>query len=278
MRIGSATFCPVRKSKTVNLKRALATASKAARAAGGLMRKNWRSPKQVNQTTRYDIKLELDVRCQKMIERTLRASFPSINLLAEEGDSGDVQLEYRWVVDPIDGTVNFAYGIPHACVSIALQRRVKKDYETLLGVIYDPFADELWTATHNSPARLNGRVVRASKRTQLGDCLVTTGFAKTKESLEDMLPFFGQLARNVRKVRMLGSAALALTYVATGRLDAYIESRVNLWDVAAGALILERAGGEFWSEPIAGEENKLRLIANNGHVRKKIQRLGLFRK
>ncbi len=270
--------------KSVDLKRALATASVAAKAAGALMRKNWRSPKVVNKASRYDIKLDLDVRCQKLIEKTLRGAFPHINLLAEEGDSGDVTLEYRWVVDPIDGTVNFAYGIPHACVSIALQGKRQKakgkigGYETLLGVVYDPFLDELWTATCNSPARLNGRVIHASNRKQLADCIVTTGFAKSAQSLEDMLPFFGRLARSVRKVRMLGSAALAMTWVATGRLDAYVESRVSLWDIAAGALILERAGGEFWHEPVPGEPHVLRLVANNGNVRKKIQALGLFPK
>ena len=274
----------MQKIKSVDLKRALATASVAAKAAGALMRKNWRSPKVVNKASQYDIKLELDVRCQKLIEKILRGAFPHINLLAEEGDSGDVTLEYRWVVDPIDGTVNFAYGIPHACVSIALQGKRQKakgkngGYETLLGVVYDPFLDELWTATRHSPARLNGRVIRASNRKQLADCIVTTGFAKSAQSLEDMLPFFGRLARSVRKVRMLGSAALAMTWVATGRLDAYVESRVSLWDIAAGALILERAGGEFWNEPVPGEPHVLRLVANNGHVRKKIQALGLFPK
>jgi myo-inositol-1(or 4)-monophosphatase len=267
----------VKKSNSVSVPRALATAARAARAAGALMRKNWRSPKLVKAATQYDIKLDLDVRCQRVIEKTLRADFPHINMLAEEGDSGDVSLEYRWVVDPIDGTVNYAYGIPHAAVSIALQKRVGKTYETLLGVIYEPFTDEIWTATQTSPARLNGRVIHTAKRPKLAECIVTTGFAKSEASLNEMLPFFGQLARNVRKVRMLGSAALALTYVATGRLDAYIESRVNLWDIAAGALILERAGGEFWFEPFPGEPHVLRLIANNGHIRKKLQALGLFK-
>lgn len=268
----------MQKTKPVNLVRALATASAAARAAGALMRRNWRSPKKINAATQFDIKLDLDVRCQKLIERKLRAAFPRINMLAEEGDSGDVNLAHRWVVDPIDGTINFAYGIPHAAVSIALQRRVNGGYENVVGVIYDPFTDELWTATKNSTARLNGKAIRASSRRRLTESLVTTGFAKSKESLDEMLPFFGRLARSVRKVRMFGSAALALAYVASGRLDAYIESRVNLWDVAAGALILERAGGEFWNEPLVGETNVLRLIANNGRIRRELQSLGLFRK
>ena len=267
----------MKNQKSVNVPRALTTAATAARAAGALMRKNWRSPKLVKAASQYDIKLDLDVRCQRLIEKILRAAFPQINLLAEEGDSGDVSLEYRWVVDPIDGTVNYAYGIPHAAVSIALQKRQGKTYETLLGVIYEPFTDEIWTATKTSPARLNGRVIHTANRPKLADCIVTTGFAKSEASLNEMLPFFGQLARNVRKVRMLGSAALALTYVATGRLDAYIESRVNLWDIAAGALILERAGGEFWFEPFPGQPNVLRLIGNNGHIRKKLQALGLFK-
>lgn len=283
----------------MNLKRALAVAVAAAKDAGALMRKNWRSPKKVNSISQYDIKLDLDVRCQKLIEKKLRAAFPQINLLGEEGDSGDVSLEYRWVVDPIDGTVNFAYGIPHAGVCIALQRCDKwqvagdrkysrnraqthatrhPSHVTLLGVIYDPFADELWTATHNGPARLNGRVIHVSDRRKLADCIVTTGFAKSKKSVTELLPFFGRLAYSVRKVRMMGSAALALAYVASGRLDAYVESRVSLWDIAAGGLILERAGGEFWKQPLPAGENTYRLIANNGRVRKELQGLGLFAK
>ena len=146
---------------------------------------NWHEPKRVNFADAHDIKLELDVRCQKLIEKILRAAFPQIPLLGEEGDSGDVNAEYRWVVDPIDGTVNYFFGMPHAAVSIALQKRdecrVASDennirsrtpfhvtrhasHVTVLGVIYGPFTDELWTAIRGGPTRLNGRVVRVSKR------------------------------------------------------------------------------------------------------------------
>ena len=107
--------------KTISLNKALAVAIKAARAAGKVMRDNWHKPKRVKLDDAHDIKLELDVRCQKLIEKILRAAFPEIPLLGEEGDSGDVTAEYRWVVDPIDGTVNYFYGMPHAAVSIALQ-------------------------------------------------------------------------------------------------------------------------------------------------------------
>src|SRR5579859_4082856 len=109
--------------KKVSLKSALAVAVKAARAAGKVMHANWYKPKRVNAAEAHDIKLELDVRCQALIEKILRAAFPEIPLLGEEGISGDVTAEYRWVVDPIDGTVNYFFGMPHAAVSIALQAR-----------------------------------------------------------------------------------------------------------------------------------------------------------
>src|SRR5271155_1253300 len=112
--------------KTISTKSTLAVAVKAARAAGKIMRDNWHLPKRVNSAEAHDIKLELDVRCQKLITKILLAAFPEISLLGEEGDSGDANAEYRWVVDPIDGTVNYFFGMPHACVSIALQSNSDK--------------------------------------------------------------------------------------------------------------------------------------------------------
>ena len=256
--------------KKSELQKALAVSVKAARAAGKLMRQNLRESKIVNEATSYDIKLELDVTCQKLIEKILRGAFPKIALLGEEGDSGNTGEEWRWVVDPIDGTVNFAYGIPHACVSIALQKQVGKNkYESVVGVVFDPFQDELWTAIRGEKALLNGSPISVSKRAKLADCIVSIGFAKSKSSTERGLPYFAWLVQRVRKVRMLGSAALGLTYVATGRLDAYIESGVSLWDVAAGGLIIECAGGKFWTQPIPGKE-KVRMLATNGLVHKKL--------
>lgn len=252
----------------------------AAKAAGAIMRKNLRQEKKANEVTSHDIKLELDVLCQKLIEKKLAAAFPEITVLGEEGDSSLADAEYRWVVDPIDGTVNFAYGIPHACVSIALQRRVAEVqdlksktqssvYESIVGVIYDPFQDELWTAIRGQAAKLNGRVIHVSARRNLADCIVSLGFSKSRESLEASLPNFIWVARRVRKMRMMGAAALGLTYVATGRLDGYVEREVSLWDVAAGGLIVECAGGKFWTEPTKGS-HKLRMIASNGLIHGKL--------
>ncbi len=215
-------------------------------------------------------------------KKKLKSAFPSFALLGEEGISGDPEADQRWVVDPIDGTVNFTYGIPHACVSIALQERVSgcdrprpqqhssvpegADYEdgyrTIVAVVYDPFCNELWTAARGGPARLNGKSIRVSNRTKITEAIVSIGFAKTRENLEATLPYFLKLVHRVRKIRIMGSAALALTYVATGRFDAYIERGIRLWDIAAGGLILECAGGQFWHRAVEGEY-AYRMISSN---------------
>jgi myo-inositol-1(or 4)-monophosphatase len=257
--------------KNISPNKALAAAVKAARTAGKIMRDNWYLPKRVNSAEAHDIKLELDVRCQKLITKILLASFPEISLLGEEGDSGDSKSEFRWVVDPIDGTVNYFYGMPHAAVSIALQRHAGKIYKTILGVIYDPFTDELWTATLGGKTKLNGRVVRCSNRSRVGDSLVAMGFSKSKENLAKSLPHLNRLARRAKKIRIMGSAALELAYVASGRLDVYVERTINLWDIAAGGLMVECSGGEMYL--INLPDGRLRMCADNGLLRKKL-RLG----
>ena len=256
------------------------------------MRRNLREHKKVNSAIQHDIKLELDVRCQRLIERTLQSSFPRTPVLGEEGVTGDLESASRWVVDPIDGTVNFAYGIPHACVSIALQtrnsergtrngradRRARSErsssdsHETVAGVVYDPFCDELWTAVGGGKALLNGKRIHVSTRRRLNEAIISVGFAKYKRTLNLMLPVLNRLVHRVRKIRVMGSAALAMTYVASGRMDAYVESGIRLWDIAAGGLILDRAGGDFWHEPMSGAFT-YRVMANNGLLRRPLSRL-----
>ena len=276
----------------VNLLAAQKAAVKAARAAGKLMLANWHAPKRVNFTDAHDIKLELDVRCQKLIEKILRAAFPQIPLLGEEGDSGDPNAEYRWVVDPIDGTVNYAFGIPHAAVSIALQGRVDK-----CGVSEwrekrpkpNPCPRHASRATRHPPRRdlraVHGRALDGGAAAgrpgstdassasagvpELGDAIIAMGFSKSKSNLEKSLPHLNRLSRRALKVRVMGSAALELAYVASGRLDAYIERTINLWDVAAGALMVECSGGEFYTRPAPG--GKFRMVADNGWLRRKLQ-------
>ncbi len=279
-------------------KKALAVAIKAARAAGQIMRDNLRETKKINEATQHDIKLELDVRCQKRIERELRRAFPQIPILGEEGILGDPEAPVRWVVDPIDGTVNFSYGIPHACVSIALQRQVTgsefqvagskrrsqlgnqnskpgtSSFQSIVGVVYDPFTDELWTAIRGQPARLNGRVIRVSHRKKLNEAIVALGFAKQRSTLNQMLPTFNGLIHRVRKIRIMGAAALSLVWVAGGRMDAYLEYGLRLWDIAAGGLIVECAGGEFlFTEVSGGDDYTYQILANNGHLARRLERV-----
>jgi myo-inositol-1(or 4)-monophosphatase len=253
----------------VNLIAAQKTAVKAARAAGKIMRANWHKPKRVNSAEAHDIKLELDVRCQALIEKILAHAFPQIPVLGEEGSTGDVNAGDRWVIDPIDGTVNYFFGMPHACVSIALQRRKRKNYETVLGVIYDPFTDEIWTTIQGEPTRLNGKIVRVSRRSRIEESVIAMGFSKSQDNLNKSLPHLIRLSRRAKKIRILGSAALELAYVASGRLDVYVERTINLWDVAAGSLLVENAGGEFYAVPAPG--GKLRMCADNGLLRRKLQ-------
>ena len=272
--------------KRVEQDQALTEVVRAARAAGAVMRRHLHRIKRTQSVSRHDIKLELDVQCQQLIERRLHRAFPDIAVLGEEGVQGDPSAARRWVIDPIDGTVNFSYGIPHACVSIALQERETPSRvegrvaesvpwtaaHTCVGVVYDPFAEELWTAVRGRAARLNGRVVRVSRRRRLSEAIASIGFAKDRRSLERMLPVFERLVHRVRKIRMMGSAALALTYVASGRMDVYIESGIRWWDIAAGGLVLEQAGGDFWHEAVPGVET-YRLSASNGLLRGQIRGL-----
>ena len=250
--------------------RALTAAVAAAREAGALMKTHLRRAKQVNESHQHDIKLELDVRCQKLITRALAKAFPSIPVLGEEGiDAASEKSAARWVVDPIDGTVNFAYGIPHAAVSIALQVRSEDGFRNEVGVVFDPFMDDLWTAIRGQPARLNGRITRVSTRARLEESIVSLGFAKSQDSLKAAQSDFLDLTHRVRKIRIMGSAALALTYVACGRFDAYVEAGVRLWDIAAGGLIVECAGGSFVTQALSGE-HRYALIASNGLIHDQI--------
>jgi myo-inositol-1(or 4)-monophosphatase len=142
-----------------------------------------------------------------------------------------------------------------------------------VGVVYDPFCDELWTAVQGQPARLNGRVIHVSDRRKLGEAIISIGFAKERATLEKMLPTFNRLVHRVRKIRIMGAAALALSYVASARMDAYIEYGLSLWDIAAGGLIIECAGGDFFHQIVPGTE-KYQIVANNGFLRQPLQRAG----
>jgi myo-inositol-1(or 4)-monophosphatase len=240
----------------------LEVAKEAAQMAGGLLRAHFEKPLTVKATTAHDIKLEVDVLAQDLITKILLERFPEHALYGEEGIVGDQSSDHQWVVDPLDGTVNFFYGIPHFCVSIALRFRD----EVIVGVIYDPMRNELWSGERGQVPRLNGKPVRVSPRTTLAEAVVSIGLAKTSATIEAGLPLLEQMVHRVRKCRMLGSAALDMAYVACGRLDAYIEQGISLWDIAAGWLLVESAGGQVQMKPRADQPDKFSVIAFNGRL------------
>ncbi len=240
----------------------LQTALDAAQAAGQLLRDNFRSPKNVDAFEAHDIKLELDVRSQKLIEDLILDRFPHHAIYGEEGLAGNQASEFQWIVDPIDGTVNYFYGIPHFCVSIALRHAGAMQ----LGVIYDPMRDELWRVERGGTPTLNGVPCQVSARSQLKDAIVTVGFAKSQTAIDLGLPLLERMVGRVRKCRMMGSAALDLAYISCGRLDAYIESAVSLWDIAAGQLLIEMAGGKVETRPADSHPDKIAVIASSGNI------------
>jgi myo-inositol-1(or 4)-monophosphatase len=240
----------------------LNAAVEAARSAGDLLRASLHQPLKVNAEEAHDIKLELDVQAQDLITGRLLKEFPSHAILGEEGSLGNVDADKEWIIDPIDGTVNFFYGIPHYCISIALRQGGTIE----LGVIYDPVRDELWHAAKGGPAHLNDRVIRVSTRHTVGEATVSVGFSKENRGFRSGLRTFEHLIHRARKCRMMGSAALDLAYVATGRLDAYIERSVSWWDVAAGVLLVECAGGKVDVSASPVVDGKLAVVASNGLI------------
>ncbi len=240
----------------------LTVAIDAAREAGAMLRENFEGQLAVNERTAHDIKLELDVRVQDLITRRILHAFPAHAIYGEEGLAGDQDSRTQWIVDPIDGTVNLFYGIPHFSVSIAMRTEDRIN----VGVIYDPMRDELWSAERGGPALLNGRDIRVSERTNIGDAILSIGFAKSNKAIDHGLPLFTQMIYRARKCRMMGSAALDMAYVACGRIDAYIEQHISLWDVAAGILLIEAAGGRVRLTPRDDGTDKFSILAWNGRL------------
>jgi len=243
----------------------LETAIEAAAEAGKLLRKNFGSTLNVNQATHHDIKLEIDEQSQKLITKVILTDYPDHAILGEEGVSGPENADVRWVVDPLDGTVNYFYSIPHYAVSIAAQERRGATWETVAGVVLDPERDELFVSEKGQAAMLHGHPIHVSGRTELSEAIVAIGFFKDEETIRRSLQDFQWLIPRVRKMRLMGAAALDVAYVACGRYDAYIEYGIRLWDIAAGQLILENAGGRTVATPTPGP-NALDVRMWNGRL------------
>jgi len=244
------------------MKRYLDAADNAARATGELLRKSFQQPLRVNSALAHDIKLEIDVQAQELITKLLLEEFPEHALYGEEGIVGDQSSEHQWVVDPLDGTVNYFYGIPHFCVSIALRFRG----EIMVGVIYDPIREEMWRGQKGEAPKLNGEIFHVSDRADLAEAVISVGLSKTGITIEAGLPVLQRMIHRARKCRLLGSAALDMAYVACGRFDAYIEQGISLWDIAAGWLLIETAGGIVDLRPREDMKDKYSVVASNGLI------------
>ncbi|MDH0048377.1 inositol monophosphatase family protein [Comamonas terrigena] len=229
---------------STNLHPMLNVAIKAARAAGAVINRaaldveNVRvAQKQVN-----DFVTEVDQASERIIIETLLGAYPQHGILAEESGSeyGNKNADHIWIIDPLDGTTNFIHGFPVYCVSIALSYKGKIEH----AVVYDPSRNDLFTATRGRGAFLNERRIRVSKRTQLKDCLVSTGFPfRPGDNLRHYLRMFADVTERVAGVRRPGSAALDLAYVAAGFTDGFFETGLSSWDIAAGSLLVTEAGG-----------------------------------
>jgi myo-inositol-1(or 4)-monophosphatase len=244
----------------------LALAVRLAREAGALQRARYETELEIASKSRpIDLVTEVDRACEALVVEALRRERPGDDVLAEEGGAhAAAGAAVRWIVDPLDGTVNFAHGYPCFCVSIGVEREGVRT----VGVVYDPLRDELFEAVRGRGARRNGRPVRVSATAEIGRALLATGFAyDVHESAEDNLDLLARAVKSAGGVRRDGSAALDLCYVACGRFDGYWELKLHPWDVAAGILVVEEAGGRVSDlaggpAPASGRE----IAASNGSL------------
>jgi myo-inositol-1(or 4)-monophosphatase len=218
----------------------LATAIRIAREAGALLLDYYRRGVRVEYKGEVDIVTEADRASEQLIIEKLRQHFPDHAVVAEEGGGHSGASAYRWFIDPLDGTTNFAHTFPMFCVSMAVER----EGELLAGVIFDPTRDELFTAERGSGARLNNQPIRVSRVSRLEEALVATGFPSKKRHKNANIHYYHQISMRSHGVRRAGSAALDLAYLAAGRLDGFWEFNLHPWDFAAGRLMVEEAGGK----------------------------------
>jgi len=239
----------------------------AARATGEVLRDGFGLRRQVRYKGEVDLVTEMDERAEGIIREALLGAYPSYGMLAEEGGALPGEEDARWIVDPLDGTTNYAHGLPVFAVSIALE----KAGEVVLGVVHDPMREETFVAERGEGANLNGEPISVSETDELVRALVVTGFPYDRDEVPATVDLFGHFSMLVQGMRRLGSAALDLCYVASGRLDAYYERGGYAWDFAAGSLILEEAGGkltDYKGRPfeIEGKE----VVASNGLLHPKL--------
>jgi len=243
------------------LTKELKVAVAAAQAAGEVLRDGFGRQHQIKYKGQADLVTEADEEAERKIEEVLRDTFPNHGMLTEESGELEGEGDARWIIDPLDGTTNYAHGLPFFCTSIALER----DGEVVLGVVHDPMVKETYAAERGGSATLNGEPLEVSSTDEPAQALLATSFADRPEEMEVGLDIFGRFAGLVRGMRRLGSGALDLCYVAAGRLDGCYEQGFSAWDVAAGVLIVEEAGGkitDYQGHGLDPEESE-GLVASN---------------
>ena len=236
-------------------------AIQAVLAAGDVLRQGFGKVERLRFKGEVDLVTEVDERAEATIADFIRGRFPDHRILAEEGSVGGSDPRFRWIVDPLDGTTNYAHGLPFFCTTLAFEQ----DGDLQLGLTYDPLRDELFLAQRGRGAELNGRKLAVSTTDVLLHGMVATGFPYDRTHLPRALEQFASLSRASRAVRRLGSAALDAAYVAAGRLESYWEAIVNPWDVAAGWLLVVEAGGRVTD--LAGGPFRLEhgeILTSNG--------------
>jgi len=238
-----------------------------AREAGALLLHYFHQKLKIEYKGEADLVTAADRASEKLIRERIAARFPGHDVLGEEQGLTDSGSEYRWYVDPLDGTTNFAHSYPVFCVSLALERRTADSARRIAGVVYDPTRDELFSAEPSRGAKLNGERIQVSKISQLKECLVATGFPSHKRHKNPNIYFYHQITLRTHGVRRAGSAALDLCSVACGRFEGFWEFNLNPWDTAAGVLIIEEAGGKvtrFDGSPFQIDSRE--TLASNGLV------------
>ena len=242
----------------------LADLEPIAREAGALLMSYFDRHIKIEYKGDVDLVTAADRASEKLIADRLHARWPQHGIVGEEGTRTDTNAEFRWYVDPLDGTTNFAHGYPVFCVSVALARR---DDEIEVGVLYDPTRHELFAAERGCGATLNGNPIHVSKTTRLAESILGTGFPSHKRHKNPNIYFYQQITLRSHGVRRAGSAALDLANVAAGRYDGFWEFNLNPWDTAAGVLIVREAGGKvtrFDGTPFRLDSRE--VLATNGLI------------
>lgn len=263
-------FAPMNQTLTkIDLEELVRVASDAAHAAGGIMREGWGKPHDIQFKGAINLVTEVDRASEELILKHLRAATPEYDILTEESGSYQHGSTFRWVIDPVDGTTNYAHHFPYFSVSIGLE----ENGATVLGVVYDPILNQLFTATAEGGAFLNKQPIHCSRAQTIGESVIATGLPydiwESGRGIAEMVELF----KRARSVRINGSAALDICYVACGRLDAYCDTGLSAWDISAARLILAQAGGRFEMYGAAPSVDERYCIASNGALHAELETL-----